>query len=153
MVEYWTLTIQYSRMNITRTSLMSRLSKGLKDAPVVALLGPRQCGKTTLARELVQRQHGTYFDLENPRDEARLREPLLALEACTGLVVLDEIQRQPNILPLLRVLADRHPIRARTGSFSRFSGHSSFSIESWNDRMRPSTDGLGSNVPMLVFSR
>lgn len=74
--------------------------------PVTAILGPRQCGKTTLAREFPA-DH--YFDLENPRDQALLAEPQLALEALSGLIVIDEIQRLPGLFPLLRYLVDKHP--------------------------------------------
>ena len=73
-------------------------------APITALLGPRQCGKTTLARSL-EAEH--YFDLEDPRSLARLDEPQTALEGLTGTVVIDEVQRKPELFPLLRVLADR----------------------------------------------
>lgn len=87
----------------------------LREFPVVAILGARQVGKTTLARDLARRRRGmyTYFDLENPNDLARLREPMLALERLQGLVVLDEVQRTPEIFRVLRVLADRRPLRAR----------------------------------------
>jgi len=71
--------------------------------PVTAILGARQCGKTTLAKEL---DHDFYFDLENPRDLARLDEPQLALEDLRGVIVIDEIQRAPNLFPLLRHLVD-----------------------------------------------
>jgi len=76
---------------------------------VVALLGARQTGKTTLARILAARRGdpSTIFDLEDPRTVARLAEPMMALEGLTGLVVLDEIQHQPDLFPVLRVLADR----------------------------------------------
>jgi hypothetical protein len=81
---------------------------------VVALLGPRQCGKTTLARKLARAvKTTTYFDLENPTDVARLSEPMLALERAKGLVVIDEVQRRPELFPILRVLADRRPAPAR----------------------------------------
>ena len=83
---------------------------GLRRAPVTALLGPRQCGKTTLARELGA-EH--YFDLEDPRSLARLDEPQTALEGLAGTVVIDEVQRKPDLFPLLRVLADRHHQSAR----------------------------------------
>jgi predicted AAA+ superfamily ATPase len=79
----------------------------------VALLGPRQCGKTTLARQLAGSSKGDYFDLENPVDRARLSEPLTALEPLRGLIVIDEVQRHPDLFPILRVLLDRKPIRAR----------------------------------------
>ena len=78
----------------------------LKENPAVALLGPRQCGKSTLAKQL---GGDHYFDLENPRDLARLSEPQLALESLTGLVVIDEIQLKPDLFPLLRYLIDHHP--------------------------------------------
>jgi predicted AAA+ superfamily ATPase len=73
------------------------------------LLGARQVGKTTLARKLASRRTGlvTFFDLENPEDLARLDEPMLALEGLRGLVVIDEIQRRPDLFPVLRVLIDR----------------------------------------------
>jgi len=71
--------------------------------PVTAMMGPRQCGKTTLAHEFAA-DH--YFDLENPRDAAMLAEPQLALEPLSGLIVIDEIQRQPSLFALLRYLVD-----------------------------------------------
>jgi len=74
--------------------------------PVVGLIGPRQCGKTTLARQL-SAQHR--FDLEDPRDFAALRDPMLALESLSGLVVIDEVQLMPELFPVLRVLVDQDP--------------------------------------------
>jgi len=82
-------------------------------SPAVALLGPRQCGKTTLAREVAAKSESNYFDLENPVDLARLAEPMTALESLRGLVVIDEVQRHPELFPVLRVLLDRKPVRAR----------------------------------------
>ncbi len=79
----------------------------------MALLGPRQCGKTTLARAIAAHERNTYFDLENPVDLARLSQPMIALEPLRGLVVIDEIQRRPDLFPVLRVLLDRKPARAR----------------------------------------
>lgn len=96
-----------------RSALTARVEAALGRSPVTAILGPRQCGKTTLARGIARHRKAVYFDLEDPRDQARLGEPLLALEGLRGLVVLDEIQRRPDLLPLLRVLADRRPLRAR----------------------------------------
>ncbi len=83
--------------------------------PVVAILGARQVGKTTLARQLVARQSlpATVFDLEDPDDLRRLSEPMLALRELRGLVVLDEIQRRPDLFEVLRVLADRPETPAR----------------------------------------
>ncbi len=86
----------------------------LEDSPVVALIGARQVGKTTLAREIAQRHLRAHlFDLESSADVARLGDPLLALSHLEGLVVLDEVQRRPELFPTLRVLADRHPSPAR----------------------------------------
>lgn len=81
----------------------------LKEFAVVALVGARQTGKTTLAKIIAQGCGGSvqHFDLEDPRDDARLCMPMLALEPLTGLVVIDEIQRRPDLFPVLRVLADR----------------------------------------------
>jgi len=81
----------------------------LKRHRVVGITGARQVGKTTLARSLAARwkQRVTYFDLENPADQARLAEPLLALQSLGGLIVIDEIQRSPHLFEVLRVLADR----------------------------------------------
>jgi predicted AAA+ superfamily ATPase len=77
---------------------------------VVGLLGARQVGKSTLARQL-EPEH--FYDLEDPRELARLSDPIAELEPLKGLVVLDEIQRRPELFPVLRVLADRRPRRAR----------------------------------------
>jgi uncharacterized protein len=87
----------------------------LKRFPVVAILGARQVGKTTLANLIVPAisERSTRFDLEDPADLARLADPMLALQSLTGIVVLDEVQRRPQLFPILRVLADRRPIRAR----------------------------------------
>src|SRR5258708_7702768 len=74
---------------LKRTHLLARLRSGLKMGPSVALLGPRQCGKTTLARQLAESSKSTYFDLENPVDLARLSEPMTALESLRGLIVID----------------------------------------------------------------
>lgn len=90
------------------------IRRRLESNPVVSLLGPRQVGKTTLARQIAAEYPAPhFFDLENPVDASRLREPLMALEPLEGLVVIDEVQRQPELFPLPRVLADRRPVRAR----------------------------------------
>lgn len=90
---------------IERIQDQQEIDERIKSFKVTAILGPRQCGKTTLARS-VQFDH--YFDLENPRDEARLENPQLALEDLTGLIVIDEIQRHPELFPLMRFLVDRN---------------------------------------------
>src|SRR3990172_4687660 len=94
---------------IPRPDHLQQLTRGLADFPVVALLGPRQVGKTTLAGQLVAQWAGStqYFDLEDPDDQARLADPSFVLRPFDGLVVLDEIQTRPDLFPLLRVLADR----------------------------------------------
>jgi uncharacterized protein len=98
---------------LERSQLLARLRAGLRTSPAVALLGPRQCGKTTLARQLADTSKSTYFDLENPVDLARLSEPVTALKHLRGLIVIDEVQRHPDLFPILRVLLDRKPIPAR----------------------------------------
>lgn len=100
---------------LNRTVHRDRLLELLRQFPVVAILGARQTGKTTLAGEVRQAWGKTSiaFDLENPFDLGRLADPALALEPLKGLVILDEIQRVPDLFPLLRVLADRRPIRTR----------------------------------------
>ena len=96
-------------MEIIREHHLNRVRLLLREFPVVALLGARQVGKTTLAGQLAaaQREPVTWFDLEDPADVARLADPGLELRPLRGLVVLDEIHRLPNIFRLLRVLADR----------------------------------------------
>jgi predicted AAA+ superfamily ATPase len=98
---------------LPRPAVEAALQAALARAPVVALLGPRQCGKTTLARQLVPVTSANYFDLEDPISLARLEEPLTALDELRGTVVIDEVQRRPELFPLLRVLADRAETPAR----------------------------------------
>ena len=101
-------------MEIDRTAHANAVQRLLRAGPVVALLGARQVGKTTLARRIATHWNtATTFDLEDPRDLARLADPMLALRNLRGLVVLDEIQRRPDLFPALRVLADRKPLPAR----------------------------------------
>lgn len=98
---------------IDRKTDLQMVRTALKRSRVAALLGPRQCGKTTLARQLVPADSLNYFDLEEAQSLARLAEPDTTLRPLKGLVVIDEIQRRPNLFPLLRVLADRQPLPAR----------------------------------------
>src|SRR3990170_9163425 len=98
---------------IDRPRRLAEIRSALRRAPVVALVGPRQSGKTTLARKIVPATSEAYFDLEDPRSLARLEQPMIALAALRGLVVLDEVQRRPDLFPVLRVLADRRPLPAR----------------------------------------
>ena len=98
---------------INRKDDIALVRTALRRSRVVALLGPRQCGKTTLARQFVAYDSLNYFDLEEPQSLARLNEPDTALRPLRKLVVIDEIQRRPELFPLLRVLADRTPLPAR----------------------------------------
>jgi hypothetical protein len=100
---------------ITRTREQTTLVKLLTRYPVVGIVGARQVGKTTLARYLRRgmRTPPAYFDLENPEHLARLTDPMLALRSFKGLVVIDEVQRKPELFEVLRVLADRRPLSAR----------------------------------------
>jgi predicted AAA+ superfamily ATPase len=91
---------------LDRESDLELVRAASKRSRVAALLGPRQCGRTTLARQFVAAESLNYFDLEDPQSLARLSEPDLALRPLKGLVVIDEIQRRPDLFPLLRVLAD-----------------------------------------------
>ncbi len=93
--------------DIVRARYLERVRTALGRSPIVALLGPRQCGKTTLARDVAAERESTYFDLESPADQKRLENPEFALGRLGGLVVIDEIQSRPDLFALLRVLADR----------------------------------------------
>ena len=98
---------------IERAALQHAVQQALARSRVVALIGPRQCGKTTLARRFVAPDSANYFDLEDPVSLVRLEQPMTALSGLTGLVVIDEIQRRPELFPVLRVLCDRDPLPAR----------------------------------------
>ncbi|UCE07741.1 MAG: ATP-binding protein [bacterium] len=94
---------------IQRYREIETLKRLLKHHPVVGIIGARQVGKTTLARSLIAtiNKSISYFDLENPEDLARLTDPMLTLKDLKGLVVIDEVQRVPEIFSVLRVLVDR----------------------------------------------
>ncbi len=98
---------------LARNSLIHTIQSALERSRVVALIGPRQCGKTTLARQFVPPDSVNYFDLENPFSLARLDQPMTTLQDLTGLIVIDEIQRRPELFPVLRVLCDRTPLPAQ----------------------------------------
>ncbi|MFM8475696.1 MAG: ATP-binding protein [Planctomycetaceae bacterium] len=102
-------------MSIQRTAYFQTLQQRLLENPIVSLVGPRQTGKSTLARMVAKASAQTvhFFDLESPSDLARLAQPELVLRPLRGLVILDEVQRRPDLFPLLRVLADRPDIPAR----------------------------------------
>jgi hypothetical protein len=100
-------------MQVIRDKYHAEVRRSLRVNPVTALFGPRQCGKTTLARQVALESKAHYFDLEDPISLRRLDEPMTALRSLRGLVVIDEVQRRPEIFPQLRVLADRKPLPAR----------------------------------------
>jgi uncharacterized protein len=102
-----------SATSIKRTNLEATVRRALKRSPVAALLGPRQCGKTTLARRIAAERDAEFIDVESPTGGRRLEQPMAALEPLRGLVVLDEAQLRPEVFPVLRVLADRDPLPAR----------------------------------------
>lgn len=94
---------------IERRGDIANLRAALRRAPVVVLTGPRQAGKSTLVRQVVEPARTSLFDLEDPRDLARLADPMLALSRPTTAVVIDEAQRRPELFPALRVLVDERP--------------------------------------------
>jgi len=103
----------YPLAMVPRTTYAERIATALRRAPIVALLGARQCGKTTLATSIAKERQATIFDLESPQDLARLQNPELALSGTNGLVIIDEIQRKPDLFEVLRVLVDRESIVGR----------------------------------------
>lgn len=98
---------------INRPQYLDQLSRAIKRSPITALVGPRQCGKTTLAREFSQDQTTTFFDLESQIDVNRLQNPQTMLSSLHGLVVIDEIQAMPELFRVLRVVVDRPENKAR----------------------------------------
>lgn len=94
---------------IDRERQLAEVRAALRRSRVTILAGPRQAGKTTLARQIVPPSSPAYFDLEDPRELARLDAPMTALSPLRGTVVIDEVQRRPDLFPVLRVLADRIP--------------------------------------------
>ena len=98
---------------IDRPTYLEQLAIATRRSPVTALLGPRQGGKTTLARLFGTGKQATYFDLESQPDVRRLQNSELMLGSLQGLVILDEIQRMPDLFSVLRVLVDRSETQAR----------------------------------------
>lgn len=126
---------------IQRLTILSTLKAAIQRSRVVVLSGPRQCGKTTLARELLSEDSVNYFDLEDPASLARLDEPMTALRPLKGLVVVDEVQRRPDLFPVLRVLADRK------GTPSRFLMLGSAS----GDLLRQSSESLAGRMEYVTI--
>ena len=147
-------------MIVSRPRLLGALRAALDRRPVVVLTGPRQCGKTTLARQILDPTATNYFDLEDPRARALFEEPMTALESLTGLVVIDEVQHAPDLFPLLRVLADRRPLPARFLILGSASGallrQSSESLAGRVEHMRMggfTLDELGAGATESLWQR
>jgi hypothetical protein len=100
-------------MPVQRDALLGIIRRTIRANPITGLYGPRQCGKTTVARQMAAERSAEYFDLEDPVSQRRLSEPMFALGPLRGLIVIDEVQRHPGLFPVLRVLADRKPSPAR----------------------------------------
>jgi uncharacterized protein len=99
-------------MNMERQFFLEQITEQFNIHRIVALLGPRQCGKTTLAKQYWDSHpsaKANYFDLENPIDLERLSNPQLAFEALDGLIIIDEIQRRPELFATLRYTHDTYP--------------------------------------------
>ncbi len=128
-----------------RPLYLEKVALAFEVNPVVAILGPRQCGKTTLAKMYAEgsgQRPVTRFDLEDPTHLARLDNPKLALQDLKGLVIIDEIQRAPGLFEVLRVLVDRRPNPSRfliLGSASR-------------DLIRQSSESLAGRISYLELS-
>ena len=107
--------IQGENMFIERNNLINKVNVALERTRIVALLGPRQCGKTTISKliEKTRKDKVTYFDLENTEDAAVLTNPQMVLGSQKGTVIIDEIQRKPELFSVLRVLSDRKPLPAK----------------------------------------
>jgi uncharacterized protein len=142
------MNAEFSQNLLKRPSYVLAIDQLFKVHPVVALLGPRQCGKTTLARMYAEavgetaRQAVTRFDLEDPADLAALANPKLALQDLEGLVVIDEVQHVPELFRVLRVLVDHPSRKARfliLGSASR-------------DLIRQSSESLAGRIGHLELT-
>jgi predicted AAA+ superfamily ATPase len=127
---------------IPRKMLLDAIRRGLERSRVVVLTGPRQSGKTTLARELLSEDSPNYFDLEDPVSLNRLAEPQTALAPLRGLVVIDEVQRRPDLFPVLRVLADRRAAPARFLILGSASG----------DLLRQSSESLAGRMERIAIT-
>ncbi|OGT76935.1 MAG: hypothetical protein A2W76_04640 [Gammaproteobacteria bacterium RIFCSPLOWO2_12_47_11] len=126
---------------IERPSWIKAIKTALDRSRVVTLIGPRQCGKTTLAREFLPEDSANYFDLEDPASLARLNEPMTALGELKGLIVIDEVQRRPDLFPVLRVLVDRKKF---TGKFLILGSAS-------GDLLRQSSETLAGRTETLTM--
>lgn len=126
---------------ILREGILESLKNALARSRVVVLVGPHQCGKTTLARQFLDPESPNYFDLEDPVAVTRLDEPMTALGGLQGLVVIDEVQRRPELFPILRVLADRRHSPARFLLLGSASG----------DMLRQTSESLAGRMEMITL--
>ncbi|BCS36048.1 hypothetical protein TBR22_A52850 [Luteitalea sp. TBR-22] len=126
---------------LDRADLTADVELALSRSPVVLLAGPRQCGKTTLARQFVASTSANYFDLEDPLSLARLAEPMTALSGLTGLIVIDEVQHRPEIFRVLRVLVDRDDNPARFLVLGSASG----------DLLRQTSESLAGRITRVTM--
>lgn len=126
---------------IKRPNWIKAIDNALSRRKVVALVGPRQCGKTTLAREFLQETSPSYFDLEDPLSLARLDEPMTELTALSGLIVIDEVQLRPDLFPVLRVLVDRRGYGGRFLILGSASG----------ELLRQSSESLAGRMETLAL--
>lgn len=132
----------YNAQMIERSGILNAIKKALSRSRIVVLSGPRQCGKTTLARRLLNPDSANYFDLEEPASLARLDEPMTALAPLQGLVVIDEVQRRPELFPVLRVLADREDQPAQFLILGSASG----------DLLRQTSESLAGRLERITLS-
>ncbi len=126
---------------IERSACLDAIRAALARSRIVTLIGPRQCGKTTLAREFLAEDSANYFDLEDPASLARLTEPMTALGSLKGLVVIDEVQRRPDLFPTLRVLVDRKGFASRFLILGNATG----------DLLRQSSETLAGRMETLTL--
>lgn len=126
---------------IARNSWYGEVQDVLDRSNIAALVGPRQCGKTTLARQFLDEDSANYFDLEDPLSLARLDEPMTALSSLSGLIVIDEIQLKPDLFPVLRVLADRKDFGGKFLILGSASG----------DLLRQSSESLAGRMETITL--
>ena len=126
---------------IKRQHWLDAVQTALSRSRITILAGPRQCGKTTLARQFVEEDSLNYFDLEDPVSLARLDEPVTALGELEGLIVIDEVQLRPQLFPVLRVLADRQDFKGQFLILGSASG----------DLMRQSAESLAGRSETVLL--
>lgn len=125
-------------------ALQLLVANGLRHNPAVALLGPRQVGKTTLAHEVCKDLPSVYLDMESPSDQAKLHDPLSYLSSQSDkLIVLDEIQRVPDLFPVLRGLIDQARLKGEGNGRYLMLGSASI------DLLKQSSESLAGRIQYL----